>query len=584
MQEIKVYVSAENSVGTLRDYANAKNQSAPPLVRDVDVLLKFRLFAAAGTIEPYPIEQLQEIKAWKFVMDRDFDNATQCIFQADNELITVSSVTDTVDGTEYEYTEIAVPISNTNTVELDNWLGKNKQQSGLTAELAGYDASGNTVFVLQLENFSVRNRLTDTGEPTELPSDYWTEAQVRAFTAAEIDRAVESQAFKMLPAISSNDTWVINGVDTGKPSNGRKGDKGDTGSPAGFGAPAASTASVSADSPAEVKVFASGPDTAKIFNFEFKIPQGRQGEKGERGSAFEIDATGTLAERSRYDAEAKDFSYLASDNGNVYIKQSDSAGDWSAPIPFKGDKGDKPFNLRGGWSSGTTYSKDDAVTYNGSLYIAAVQTSEVPGSGDGWNLYVSKGEKGEKGDTGSVENLRLEITSVANGAFLVENEKFFPVAVLTSSGKCYPLEKESLHKAETGWRIDIAKYLAYDNITEFTAPWFVYCSGGVKGEDGWNFNPDARGRASEKSNYDNEAKGFAFLAIDEGNMYFKLSESRGDWSAAVPFRGEKGATGSPGAVGAKGDKGDDGGIFPIVVVNSLPENPDQTTLYLIPME
>ena len=375
MQEIKVYVSAENSVGTLRDYANAKSQSAPPLVRDVDVVLKLRLFAATGSIEPYPIEQLQSVRAWKFVMDRDFDDKTQCIFQADDESITVAEVTDTVDETEYTYTEVSVPISNTNSEELAAWLGTSKQQTGLSAELAGYDDSGATVFVLQLEGFSVRNRLTATGAPTELESDYWTEAQVRAFTAAEIDRAVESQAFKMLPEISANDTWIINGVDTGKSTNGKKGDNAPyvkiqysvDGSEWNSESADAEYIRLSVDDGETwgQAIYFKG-NTGAVFtpsvdvngniswtnNGELENPatMNIRGPEGKRGAAFEIDATGTLAERSQYDAEAKDFSFLATDNGNVYIKASDTSGDWSDPIPFKGDPGYTPVKGTDYWT------------------------------------------------------------------------------------------------------------------------------------------------------------------------------------------------------------------------------------------
>ena len=63
-------------------------------------------------------------------------------------------------------------------------------------------------------------------------------------------------------------------------------------------------------------------------------------EKGERGEAFKFDATGPLSELSNYDNELKDFAFLATDTGNIYIKVSDTSGDWSDPIPFKGDKGD----------------------------------------------------------------------------------------------------------------------------------------------------------------------------------------------------------------------------------------------------
>jgi hypothetical protein len=115
MQDIKIYVGAANSVGVLRDYVNARSVTAPPLVRDVDVMLKFRLFADNGTMEPYPIDQLLAVRSWKFVLDRDFDETTSCVLQGDNDQITVSSVTESIDGVEYQYSEIAVPISNTNT-------------------------------------------------------------------------------------------------------------------------------------------------------------------------------------------------------------------------------------------------------------------------------------------------------------------------------------------------------------------------------------------------------------------------------------------------------------------------------------
>jgi len=66
-----------------------------------------------------------------------------------------------------------------------------------------------------------------------------------------------------------------------------------------------------------------------------------QGPKGERGAAFNVDATGLFSDRSSYDGQSKGYSFLATDTGELYIKQSDSSGDWNEGIPFgKGDKGD----------------------------------------------------------------------------------------------------------------------------------------------------------------------------------------------------------------------------------------------------
>lgn len=64
--------------------------------------------------------------------------------------------------------------------------------------------------------------------------------------------------------------------------------------------------------------------------------------KGEQGDAFEIDAQGPLVDRDTYDAEAKGFTFLDHDGGDVYIKKSSFSGDWSDPFPFIGYSGWNP--------------------------------------------------------------------------------------------------------------------------------------------------------------------------------------------------------------------------------------------------
>ena len=118
MQNVKFYVAAPQTLGTVRDYANAKNESAPTLVRGCEVELKMRLFANSEGTAPYPMEQLDGIVSWQWAMDRDFNEATGYILEADHAHISASSVRDEVDGTEIEYTEISIPISNMNTEEL----------------------------------------------------------------------------------------------------------------------------------------------------------------------------------------------------------------------------------------------------------------------------------------------------------------------------------------------------------------------------------------------------------------------------------------------------------------------------------
>ncbi len=55
MQNTIFYVAANETLGVVRDYANAKNAAAPTLVRGVEACLKMRLFAKSDGPEPYPL-------------------------------------------------------------------------------------------------------------------------------------------------------------------------------------------------------------------------------------------------------------------------------------------------------------------------------------------------------------------------------------------------------------------------------------------------------------------------------------------------------------------------------------------------
>ena len=82
---------------------------------------------------------------------------------------------------------------------------------------------------------------------------------------------------------------------------------------------------------------------------------------------------------------------------------------------------------------------------------------------------------------------------------------------------------------------------------------------GEKGDTGASFDADARGKTEDKALYDTRVKGFSFLDIETGTMYFKLSNASGDWSTGVQFgKGETGATGATGPQGPQGEQGERG--------------------------
>lgn len=76
--------------------------------------------------------------------------------------------------------------------------------------------------------------------------------------------------------------------------------------------------------------------TASGFDPDISLAIDVRGPQGER---FFPDAQGTLAGRTSYDTELEGFIYYATDNGEVYIKLSDTSGDWSVGYQWRGATG-----------------------------------------------------------------------------------------------------------------------------------------------------------------------------------------------------------------------------------------------------
>jgi len=198
MQDIVFYAAANETLGVVRDYANSRNEYAPTLVLGVSVCLRMRLFAGSESAAPFPVDSFSGITSWKWRMDSDFDRETPYKLNADSNGISVQTVTDTIDGETLSFTEFAIQISDMNTLELATWLGTEKKKTGLTGELVGYDSSGNAVFVLQIDDFTVRNRLAGLNEPTSNDQEYLTRSEtenlVSSAVAAKQDKLTSANA------------------------------------------------------------------------------------------------------------------------------------------------------------------------------------------------------------------------------------------------------------------------------------------------------------------------------------------------------------------------------------------------------
>lgn len=212
MQELIFYVNAASALGICRDNFDAKTVALPTIIRGGEVLFRMRLFSGSSPREQYPMEALQDIVSWEWNMDADYDEDTPCKLVADNSAITVGEVEEERDGTTTVYTEIQIPVSQTNTVELRDWLSSAESKSDLSAELAGYDVDGKLAFILQLKGFTVRNRIVSAGTPTEIPDSYLDEAGVRALLAAGFEvqcaESADAEDSAWISATDAPDTYL----------------------------------------------------------------------------------------------------------------------------------------------------------------------------------------------------------------------------------------------------------------------------------------------------------------------------------------------------------------------------------------
>jgi hypothetical protein len=200
MQDIVFYAVANETLGAVRDHANARKMPAPVLTLGVSACLRMRLFSALDTADPYPLAAFNGIADWQWRMDSDFDRNSTCKLVADANGISVRSVTDAVNGETAEFTEFAIPISNMNTQELAEWLGGEPKRSGLTGELVGYDSEERAVFILQIDNFTVRNRVAGLEDPTAVDQELVTRTMAEHLIQTAVSASADTKQDKLTSA------------------------------------------------------------------------------------------------------------------------------------------------------------------------------------------------------------------------------------------------------------------------------------------------------------------------------------------------------------------------------------------------
>lgn len=151
MQKVDIYVKAGSfSVGTITDESGAERRCAPELLVGGKYEIALHVFGADAST-------FADVAAWRIALDNDFN-----VHSAPLAIATSATVAEW--GTKGM--TITFALDHLDTAELLEWIGVNRSKGHVTLEVVGSDENQVDQFVLQLDGFGIRNRLTGTDTPT----------------------------------------------------------------------------------------------------------------------------------------------------------------------------------------------------------------------------------------------------------------------------------------------------------------------------------------------------------------------------------------------------------------------------------
>lgn len=165
---------------------------------------------------------------------------------------------------------------------------------------------------------------------------------------------------------------------------GDPGAKGDPGTAAGFGTPTATATTLTAGAAATVKVTASGADTAKVFDFEFGIPQGATGDPGAKGDTGEQGPQGIQGPKGA-DGPKGDIGpyFTPAVSAEGILSWTNNGGlDNPANVDIKGPQGAKGDTGEQGPAGPNEITADTATNINGLLKGVGGKVTQAAGGTD----------------------------------------------------------------------------------------------------------------------------------------------------------------------------------------------------------
>lgn len=215
-------------------------------------------------------------------------------------------------------------------------------------------------------------------------------------------------------------------------------------------------------------------------------------QRGEKGDNFTVDELGLFSERSQYDTEPKGFSYLATDIGNLYIKQSDISGDWSEGIPFQGPEGPPgPQGAQGPkGDTGETGPKGDSGPQGpkgdtGETGPAGAVGADGPAGPEGksaYQVWLDAGNEGTEEEfldwlRGPGSRIEFTASDVSNSVLSVSVSANI-IGVIDETGAAWTLDDEAVTYSAASATVDLSGVLARRGVSAVSGTWRLMVSGG----------------------------------------------------------------------------------------------------------
>ena len=170
MNTQQIFMRLDGVLGTRVTPSNQQDTTSISIAKGMEVVLSFSIFSGDTADSLISGSALAEYAAWEFVLNDKFDPNP---VELRSTSITINQANNSVD----------VYISDTNTVELAEWLGESDSKV-IGFALEGTRTGKTKPDLILQSTMVIYNRRNSAGEPTENPDNYYTKTALNAILSS----------------------------------------------------------------------------------------------------------------------------------------------------------------------------------------------------------------------------------------------------------------------------------------------------------------------------------------------------------------------------------------------------------------